>query len=59
MSGPKKLGWLAGGGGGCRWGRGARAVVGVEVPAVGAVSEAVRGSEADPVAWVAGQGRLW
>ena len=32
------------GGGGCGWGRGPLAVVGVEVPAVGAVGEAVRGS---------------
>ena len=46
-------------GGGCGWGRGPLAVVGVEVPAVGAVGEAVRGSQADPVVWVAGQGRLW
>ena len=29
------------------------------VLAVGAVGEAVRGSQADPVVWVAGQGRLW
>ena len=43
---PKKLGWLAGGG--CGWGRGLLAVVGVEVPEVGAVGEAVRGSQADP-----------
>ena len=34
------------GGGGCGWGRGPLAVVGVEVPAVGAVGEAVRGSQA-------------
>ena len=47
------------GGGGCGWGRGPLAVVGVKVPAVGAVGEAVRGSQADPVVWVAGQGRLW
>ena len=47
------------GGGGCGWGRGPLPVVGVEVPAVGAVGEAVRGSQADPVVWVAGQGRLW
>ena len=47
------------GGGGCGWGRGPRAVVGVEVPTVGAVGELVRGSQADPVVWVAGQGRLW
>ena len=54
---PKKLGWLAGGGvaGAAR----PLAVVGVEVPAVGAVGEAVRGSQADPVVWVAGQGCLW
>ena len=52
MSGPKKLGWLAGGG--CGWGRGPPAVVGVEVPRVGAVGEAVRGSQADPVVLVAG-----
>ena len=45
--------------GGCGWGRGPLAVVGVEVPAVGAVGEALRGSQADPVVWVAGQGRLW
>ena len=57
ITGPKKLGWLAGGG--CGWGRGPLAVVGVEVPAVGAVGEAVRGSQADPVVWLAGQGRLW
>ena len=57
MSGPKGLGWLAGGG--CGWGRGPLAVVDVEVPAVGAVSEAVRGSQADPVVWVARQGHLW
>ena len=57
VSGLKKLGWLAGGG--CGWGRGPLAVVGVEVPAVGAVGEAVRGSQADPVVRVAGQGRLW
>ena len=47
------------GGGGCGWGRGPLAVAGVEVPAVGAVGEAVRGSQADPVVWVAGQGCLW
>ena len=47
------------GGGGCGWGRGPLAVVRVEVPAVRAVGEAVRGSQADPVVWVAGQGRLW
>ena len=34
-------------GGACGWGRGPLAVVGVEVPAVGAVGEAVRGSQAD------------
>ena len=56
MSGRKKLGWLAGGG--CGWGRGPLAVVGVEVPAVLAVGEAVRGSQADPVVWVPKQGRL-
>ena len=43
------------GGGGC----GPLAVAGVEVPAVGAVGEAVPGSQADPVVWVAGQGCLW
>ena len=47
------------GGGGCGLGRGPLAVVGVEVPAVGGVGEAVRGSQADPVVWVAGQGCLW
>ena len=47
------------GGGGCGWGRGPLAMVGFEVPAVGAVGEAVGGSQADPVVWVAGQGRLW
>ena len=47
------------GGGGCGRGCGPRAVVGVEDCAVGAVGEAVRGSQADPVVWVAGQGRLW
>ena len=57
MRNPQKLGWLAGGG--CGWGRGPLAVVGVEVPAVGAVGEAVRGSQADPVVRVAGQGCLW
>ena len=45
--------------GGCGWGRGPRAVVGVEVPAVGAVGKALRGPEADPVIWVAGPGSLW
>ena len=45
--------------GGCGWGRGPLTVLGVDVPAVGAVGEAVRGSQADPVVWVAGQGRLW
>ena len=54
---PKKLGWLAGGG--CGWGRGPFALAGVEVPASGAAGEAVRGSQADPVVWVAGQGCLW
>ena len=57
MSGPKTLGWLAGRG--CGWGRGPLAVVGVRVPALGAVGEAMRGSQADPVVSVAGQGRLW
>ena len=57
MRNPKKLGWLAGGGCGCS--RGPLAVAGVEVRAVGAVGEAVRGSQADPVVWVAGQGCLW
>ena len=57
MSGQKELGWLAGGG--CGWRRRPLAVVGVEVPSVGAVGEALRGSQADPVVWVAGQGRLW
>ena len=52
MSGPKKLGWLAGGGG-CGRGCGPCVVVGVEVPAVGAVVEAVCGPEADPVVWAA------
>ena len=47
------------GGGGCGWGRGPLAVAGVEVPAGGAAGEAVRGSQADPVVWVAGQGCLW
>ena len=47
------------GGGVCGWGRGPLTVVGVEVPALGAVGEAVRGSQADPVVLVAGQGRLW
>ena len=46
------------GGGGCGWGRGLLAVVGVEVPAVGAVGEAVRCHQADPVVRVAGYGRL-
>ena len=54
---PKKLGWLAGGGAAGAAGRSRWA--GVEVPAVGAVGEAVRGSQADPVVWVAGQGCLW
>ena len=57
MSGLKKLGWLAGGG--LRLGLRPAAVVRDEVTAVGAVGEAVRGSQADPVVWVAGQGRLW
>ena len=47
------------GGGGYGWGRGPLAVAGVEVPAVGAVGEAVRGSQADPEVRVAGQGCLW
>ena len=47
------------GGVGCGWGRGSLVVAGVEVPAVGAAGEAVRGSQADPVVWVAGQGCLW
>ena len=55
---PEEAG-VAGGGGGCGWGRGPLAVVGVEVSAVGAVGEAVRGSQADPVVWVAGQSCLW
>ena len=59
MRNPKKLGWLAGGGAAGAAGRGPLAVAGVEVPAVGAVGEAVRGSQADPVVWVAGQGCLW
>ena len=42
MSGLKKLGWLAAGGRGC--GCGPRALGGVEVPAVGAMGEAVCGS---------------
>ena len=57
MRSPKRLGWLAGGGG-CGRGRRPLVLVGVEFPAVGAVGEAVRGSQADPVVWVAGQGRL-
>ena len=47
MSGLKKLGWRAGGaaaGAAARADRGPRAVVGVEVLAVGAVVEAVCGS---------------
>ena len=40
--------------GGRGWGCGPRAVVGVEVPAVGAVGGAVCGSQADPVVMVAG-----
>ena len=47
------------GGGGCGLGRGPLAVVRVEVPAVGAVGEAVRSSQGDPVVWAAGQGCLW
>ena len=54
---PKEAG--PAGGRGCGWGRGPLAVVGAEVPAVGAVGEAVRGSQADPVVWVGGQGCLW
>ena len=54
MSRPKKLGWLAGGG--CGWGRGPLAVVGVEVPAVGAVGEAVRG-QTRQTQWSGLQGR--
>ena len=54
---PEEAG-VAGAAGWRRWGRGPLAAVGVEVPAVGAVGEAVRGSQADPVVWVAGQGRL-
>ena len=54
---PEKAG--VAGGGRCGSGRGPLAVTGVEVPAVGAVGEAVRGSQADPVVWVAGQGCLW
>ena len=57
MSGLKNLGgWR---GGECSWGCGPRAVVEFEIPAVGAVGEAVRHLQADPVVWVAGQGRLW
>ena len=56
---PEEAGGAGGGGGGCGWGRGSLAVVGVEVAAAGAVGEAVRGSGADPVVWVAGQGCLW
>ena len=56
---PEKAGVAGGGGGGVRLGPLAARGVGVEVPAVGAVGEAVRGSQADPVVWVAGQGRLW
>ena len=57
MRNPKKLGWLAGGdaagaAGRSRW-------WGLRAPAVGAVGEAVRGSQTDPVVWVAGQGCLW
>ena len=54
---PKEAGVACGGG--CGWGRGPLAVAGVEVPAVGAAGEAVRGSQADPVVWAAGQGCLW
>ena len=54
---PKEAGVAGGGGSG--WGRDQRAVVGVEVPEMRAVAEAVRGSQADPVVPVAGQGRLW
>ena len=42
------------GGGMCSWGPGPLAVVGVEVPAVGAVGEAVCGPQADPMVQVAG-----
>ena len=63
MSGLKKLvlggGWWVAGGGECGWGRGRLAVLGVQVPRVGTVGEAVRGSLVDPVVWVAGQGRRW
>ena len=51
---PEEAGVAGGGGGVCGWGRGPRVVVGVEVPAVGAVGEAVCGYQAEPVAWVAG-----
>ena len=57
VSGPKKLGWLAGGGAAGAAGR--SRCWGLGAPAVGAVGEAVRGSQADPVVWVPGQGRLW
>ena len=50
---PEEAG-VAGGGGGGGWGCGPLAVVGVEVPTVGAVGEAVRGPQADQVVWVAG-----
>ena len=56
MRNPKKLGWLAGwgaaGAAGRSWWRGLRSPQ-------GAAGEAVRGSQADPVVWVAGQGCLW
>ena len=52
--GPKEAGVVGGGGGGRGWGCGPRAVVGVEVPAVQVVGEAVCGSQADPVVWAAG-----
>ena len=42
------------GGGERGWGCGPRAVVGVWVPVGGVVGEAVCGSQADPVVWVAG-----
>ena len=49
---PKESG--VAGGGGCGWGGAPFAVVGVEVPEMGAVGEAVRGPQVDPVVWVAG-----
>ena len=55
---PEEAG-VAGGGGGAAGAAGRSRFVGVEVPAVGAVGDAVRGSQADPVVWAAGQGRLW